>query len=349
MAVIALGGIVVSQSLRIGGYDFDDAITSHLKRVHTMAIGQQAAENLKLEIGSAMALDPELESEVRGRDSSPDSRRPSRLSSEELRNAYREPLRTIIDAVKGDARADAARAGGGHHYPRDPAGGRRRVASAAFEGSCETRRRCQSRHSDSPLTCVVLGAGHSLDEFDALEGLEGKAQETRPETLEARLVRSPKLSGLSPRRPEERFPLGPVEVAVRSPDHSASGPGDNTFMAPPIGESLHEARARRGIELSEVERATKIRAKYLRAMEEERWELLPGAAYARALLRTYGSFLGLDGKALVEEYGHRHEPVEDRYPEHEPLLLKTPGRGRPRRGSAARSWPGSRSRRWPAS
>src|SRR5947199_8090883 len=56
VAVIALGGIVVSRSLRIGGYDFDDAITNHLKRVHTLAIGPQAAENLKLEIGSAKAL-----------------------------------------------------------------------------------------------------------------------------------------------------------------------------------------------------------------------------------------------------------------------------------------------------
>jgi len=101
-------------------------------------------------------------------------------------------------------------------------------------------------------------------------------------------------------------------------------------MAPPIGESLHEARARRGIELSEVERATKIRVKYLRAMEEERWELLPDAAYARGFLRTYGSFLGLDGTALVEEYGHRHQPAEDRYPEDEPLLLKAPEPGRPR-------------------
>jgi cytoskeleton protein RodZ len=101
-------------------------------------------------------------------------------------------------------------------------------------------------------------------------------------------------------------------------------------MAPPIGESLREARARRGIELSDVERATKIRVKYLRAMEEERWELLPGAAYARGFLRTYGSFLGLDGQALVEEYGHRQEPVEDRYPQDEPLLLKAPGPGRPR-------------------
>jgi cytoskeletal protein RodZ len=65
-------------------------------------------------------------------------------------------------------------------------------------------------------------------------------------------------------------------------------------------------------------------------MEEERWELLPGVAYARGFLRTYGSFLGLDGQALVEEYGHRQEPAEDRYPEDEPLLLQAPGPGRPR-------------------
>jgi cytoskeleton protein RodZ len=101
-------------------------------------------------------------------------------------------------------------------------------------------------------------------------------------------------------------------------------------MAPPIGESLRDARARRGIELSDVERATKIRIKYLRAMEEERWELLPGAAYARGFLRTYGNSLGLDGEALVEEYRHRHGPVEDRYPEDEPLLLKVPRPGRSR-------------------
>src|SRR3989440_9188443 len=67
VAVLALGGIVVSESLRIGGYDFDDAITSYMKRAHTMAIGQQTAEDIKLEIGSAITLEPELEGEGRRR------------------------------------------------------------------------------------------------------------------------------------------------------------------------------------------------------------------------------------------------------------------------------------------
>ena len=100
-------------------------------------------------------------------------------------------------------------------------------------------------------------------------------------------------------------------------------------MAPPIGESLHEARARRGIELIDVERATKIRVEYLRAMEEERWELLPGAAYARGFLRTYGNFLGLDGQALVEEYGHRRSRSRTAIPRTSPSSSRRPGPGGP--------------------
>src|SRR2546426_8025310 len=88
MAVIALGGIVVSQSLRIGGYDFDDAITSHLERVHTMGIRPQAAEKLKLEIGFAMALHPGLEREVPGRGLISGLPKTLRLLSEEVRAAY---------------------------------------------------------------------------------------------------------------------------------------------------------------------------------------------------------------------------------------------------------------------
>ncbi len=81
-------------------------------------------------------------------------------------------------------------------------------------------------------------------------------------------------------------------------------------MAPEVGHALREARTRRGIELSEVERVTKIRSKYLRAMEEDRWELLPGAAYARGFLSTYAQFLELDEKDLVEKYKLHHERVE---------------------------------------
>lgn len=76
-----------------------------------------------------------------------------------------------------------------------------------------------------------------------------------------------------------------------------------------IGAILREARKRRGIELAEVEAATKIRPKYLRAIEDEDWAVLPGDVYARGFIRAYASFLGLDGERLAGEYS---EIVEGR-------------------------------------
>lgn len=71
---------------------------------------------------------------------------------------------------------------------------------------------------------------------------------------------------------------------------------------PEIGETLREARMRERIDVSEIEAKTKIRAKYLRALENEEWDLLPGPTFVKSFLRTYAGALGLDGKALVEEY-----------------------------------------------
>ena len=85
-------------------------------------------------------------------------------------------------------------------------------------------------------------------------------------------------------------------------------------MAPTIGETLRKARTERGVELSEVERATKIRAKFLEAMEEDRWGVLPAPVYARGFLDIYARYLGLDQQALLDEYrqtveGEQHEPI----------------------------------------
>src|SRR3954453_1433451 len=71
---------------------------------------------------------------------------------------------------------------------------------------------------------------------------------------------------------------------------------------PEIGATLREARMRARIDVSEIEATTKIRAKYLRALENEEWGLLPGPTFVKSFLRTYAEALGLDGKALVEEY-----------------------------------------------
>lgn len=79
---------------------------------------------------------------------------------------------------------------------------------------------------------------------------------------------------------------------------------------PEIGVTLREARMRAGIDIAEVESRTKIRAKYLRALENEEWSLLPGTTFVKSFLRTYAETLGLDAKLLVEEYKFRHEPYE---------------------------------------
>lgn len=78
-----------------------------------------------------------------------------------------------------------------------------------------------------------------------------------------------------------------------------------------IGETLREARMRARIDISEIESQTKIRAKYLRAIENEEWDLLPGPTYVKSFLRTYAEALGLDARQLVEEYKVRHERLSD--------------------------------------
>jgi hypothetical protein len=72
-----------------------------------------------------------------------------------------------------------------------------------------------------------------------------------------------------------------------------------------IGPSLREARLHKGVEIPDVERATKIRAKYLRALETESFEILPGQAYIKSFLRSYANHLGLDGELFVDEYTSR--------------------------------------------
>ncbi|MFL5782852.1 MAG: helix-turn-helix domain-containing protein [Thermoleophilaceae bacterium] len=94
-----------------------------------------------------------------------------------------------------------------------------------------------------------------------------------------------------------------------------------------IGERLREARMRQGLDLTEVEVATKIRAKYLRALENDEFSMLPGSTYVKSFLRTYAEYLGLDAQLLVEEFRAQHEPRgEGEIPSFAP-----PGRARPPR------------------
>jgi hypothetical protein len=94
-----------------------------------------------------------------------------------------------------------------------------------------------------------------------------------------------------------------------------------------IGGSLREARERQGLELTEAEAATKIRAKYLRALEEERFDLLPAQTYVKGFLRSYADSLGLDGQLYVDEFNSRFASGDDDLP-----TVTRPRRPRPASG-----------------
>jgi rod shape-determining protein MreB len=167
VAVISLGGIVVSQSIRVGGDEMDEAIANHLRKDYKLLIGQQTSEEVKLEIGSAWVLAEEINAEVRGRDMLTGLPKTVILTSEDVRRALDEPVSQIIDAIRGtldktppELAADImdrgiVLAGGG----------------ALLQGLDERLR--HETHmpvhvAESPLTCVAMGSGRSLEEFETI-------------------------------------------------------------------------------------------------------------------------------------------------------------------------------------
>ena len=170
MAVIALGGMAVSESLRIGGYELDDAIVRHVQQVHKLLIGQQQAERVKLEVGSAWQLDDEIDrvTEVAGRDLTTGLLKRVTLNAKEIREAIARPVFHIVDALRNmlertppELAADLGERGlvlvGGGALLRgiDERIGRETQLPVSI--------------AESPLTCVALGAGQSLDEVSVLE------------------------------------------------------------------------------------------------------------------------------------------------------------------------------------
>jgi cytoskeletal protein RodZ len=110
-----------------------------------------------------------------------------------------------------------------------------------------------------------------------------------------------------------------------------------------IGATLREARMRAKIDINEVETRTKIRAKYLRAIENEEWSLLPGDVYVKSFLRTYADYLGLDSRQLIDDYKRRYERPTD----HEMRQIAPLARERDRRDRGPRPAGPPRSPRQP--
>ncbi|HPO17474.1 MAG TPA: rod shape-determining protein [Candidatus Hydrogenedentes bacterium] len=164
VAVISLGGIVFSKSVRVAGDEMDQAIIQHLKRTYNMMVGERTAEEIKIAIGSAYPLKEELEMQVKGRDQVMGLPKVITITSEEIRESLREPVSAIVDAVRvtlertpPELSADivdrgVVLAGGG----------------ALLRGLDQLLAKETGLHvtvGEDPLTAVVLGAGRFLDEL----------------------------------------------------------------------------------------------------------------------------------------------------------------------------------------
>jgi rod shape-determining protein MreB and related proteins len=168
VAVISLGDIVVSQSIRVGGDEMDEAVVNYCKREHQLAIGHQTAEDVKHEAGSAAPLSQEIDIEIRGRDLGSGLPRAVKLNSADVRNALDEPIAQIIAAVRDTLdRTPPELAGDLMERGMTLAGG-----GALLHGMAERMsEECQmpARLSDEPLSCVATGSGQALEEFEAIK------------------------------------------------------------------------------------------------------------------------------------------------------------------------------------
>src|SRR5688500_7885386 len=167
VAVISLGGIVVSQSIRVGGDELDEAIINHCKHTYKLMIGQQTAEEVKLEAGSASPLPEEVRAEIRGRDLVSGLPKTITLTSEEVREALEEPLNQIVGAVKDTLdRTPPELAGDIMDRGITMAGGGALLQGFEQRLRDECQMPCQL--AESPLTCVAVGSGLSLEEFETI-------------------------------------------------------------------------------------------------------------------------------------------------------------------------------------
>lgn len=168
IAVIALSGIVSDTSIRVAGDEMDEAIVQYLRNAYNLLIGDQTAENIKITIGSAFVLEPEIEMEVKGRDLVTGIPKTMIVNSIEIRDAIREAIMQIINAVKLAL----------ENTPPELAAdivdrGIVMTGGGALLRGLDTLVREETNLPvavvEDPLTCVVRGTGKILDDFDAYE------------------------------------------------------------------------------------------------------------------------------------------------------------------------------------
>jgi rod shape-determining protein MreB len=172
VAVVSLGGIVVSKSVRVAGDEMDNAIIQHIKRKYNLMVGERTAEDIKIKIGSADVLPEEKNYTIKGRDLVAGLPRTVQVSSEEIREALAEPVNTIVDAVKNclertppELAADIMDGG------IVMAGGGSQLQGLDTLLHAETG--LPVRLADNPETAIVLGTGKVLESLELLSRLDG--------------------------------------------------------------------------------------------------------------------------------------------------------------------------------
>jgi len=171
VAIISLGGIVVSKSVRVAGDEMDMAIAQYIKRKYNLLIGERTAEDIKIKIGSADRLTEEKTMTIKGRDLVAGLPRSIEINSEEIREALLEPIAIIVEAVKStlekappELAADIVDGG------ITMAGGSSQLRGMDSLLSSETN--LNVRVTDNPETAVVLGTGKTLDSIEILARYE---------------------------------------------------------------------------------------------------------------------------------------------------------------------------------
>lgn len=168
VAVISLGGIVTSKSIRIGGDELDEAIIAFIKKEYNLALGERTAEEIKMTLGSAFPLEEELQAEIRGRDLITGLPKTIVVTTQEVRRATEEPINAVIDAVKftldntpPELAADIMMqgivlTGGG-------------ALLQGLDRRLEAETGMPITIAKNPLDCVAIGSGQCLEEFEALQ------------------------------------------------------------------------------------------------------------------------------------------------------------------------------------
>ncbi|MGH2739347.1 MAG: rod shape-determining protein [Actinomycetota bacterium] len=170
VAIISLGGVVTSNSIRVGGDELDEAIINYVKKEYSLFLGERTAEELKKAIGSAFPTGDEMNAEVRGRDVVSGLPKTVSISAAEVRKGIEEPVSQIVDSVKNtldrcppELAADMVETG----FVLTGGG----ALLKALDKRLQHETGMPAHIADDPLACVAIGSGKCLEEFDKLKAV----------------------------------------------------------------------------------------------------------------------------------------------------------------------------------